>query len=64
MIAERASTGVERPITRRLLGSPFAMLFLIGKLTLRGVAQLGSALLWGSRGRRFKSCRSDQQNIC
>ena len=26
----------------------------------RGVAQLGSALLWGSRGRRFKSCRSDR----
>ena len=25
----------------------------------RGVAQLGSALDWGSRGRRFKSCRSD-----
>ncbi len=27
----------------------------------RGVAQLGSALLWGSRGRRFKSCRSDRR---
>jgi hypothetical protein len=26
----------------------------------RGVAQFGSALDWGSRGRRFKSCRSDQ----
>ncbi len=25
----------------------------------RGVAQLGSALLWGSRGRGFKSRRSD-----
>jgi hypothetical protein len=25
----------------------------------RDVAQLGSALLWGSRGRRFKSSRSD-----
>ena len=25
----------------------------------RGVAQLGSAPLWGSGGRRFKSCRSD-----
>ncbi len=24
-----------------------------------GVAQLGSALDWGSRGRRFKSCHSD-----
>ena len=26
----------------------------------RDVAQLGSALDWGSRGRRFKSCRPDQ----
>ena len=28
-------------------------------MTHRGVAQLGSALLWGSRGRGFKSRRSD-----
>ena len=26
----------------------------------RAVAQLGSALDWGSRGRRFKSCQPDQ----
>jgi hypothetical protein len=26
----------------------------------RDVAQLGSALDWGSRGRRFKSCRPDR----
>ena len=26
----------------------------------RSVAQLGSALAWGARGRRFKSSRSDQ----
>ena len=25
----------------------------------RDVAQLGSVLPWGGRGRRFKSCRSD-----
>lgn len=25
-----------------------------------GVAQIGSALPWGGRGRRFKSCHSDQ----
>lgn len=25
----------------------------------RDVAQFGSALPWGGRGRRFKSCRSD-----
>ena len=34
----------------------------------RSVAQLGSALDWGSRGRRFKSCRSDhlitKESIC
>ena len=27
-----------------------------------GVAQFGSALEWGSRGRKFNSCRSDQNN--
>src|SRR5690606_13004828 len=27
----------------------------------RDVAQLGSALDWGSRGRRFKSCRPDSE---
>ncbi len=26
---------------------------------MRGVAQFGSALVWGTRGRRFKSCHSD-----
>ncbi len=26
-----------------------------------GVAQIGSALEWGSRGRRFDSCHSDQK---
>ena len=29
--------------------------------TLRGVAQFGSALVWGTRGRRFKSCHSDSK---
>ena len=29
------------------------------RLNCRDVAQLGSALDWGSRGRRFKSCHSD-----
>jgi hypothetical protein len=28
----------------------------------RGVAQFGSALAWGARGRRFKSFRPDQLN--
>jgi hypothetical protein len=26
----------------------------------RGVAQPGSALAWGARGRKFESCRPDQ----
>ena len=30
-------------------------------LNFRAVAQLGSALDWGSRGRRFKSCQPDQK---
>jgi Uma2 family endonuclease len=29
------------------------------QMSNRDVAQLGSALLWGSRGRKFKSCHSD-----
>jgi hypothetical protein len=32
----------------------------VAKEAHRGVAQLGSALLWGSRGRGFKSRRSDK----
>ena len=28
-----------------------------------GVAQIGSALPWGGRGRRFKSCHSDQTGL-
>lgn len=30
---------------------------------VRDVAQLGSALPWGGRGRQFKSGRSDQSKI-
>ncbi len=30
---------------------------------IRAVAQLGSALDWGSRGRRFKSCQPDQSAL-
>jgi hypothetical protein len=29
----------------------------------RAVAQLGSALDWGSRGRRFKSCQPDEHEV-
>ena len=29
----------------------------------RGVAQFGSALEWGSRGRKFDSCHSDQKKL-
>src|SRR3989304_2412086 len=31
--------------------------------THRGVAQSGSALAWGARGRRFKSSRPDQKTV-
>ena len=34
--------------------------FAVAIVTERDVAQFGSALDWGSRGRRFKSCRPDQ----
>ena len=33
-----------------------------GRAIFRDVAQLGSALDLGSRGRRFKSCRPDHVN--
>ena len=36
--------------------SPFQLSFPSG----RGVAQPGSALAWGARGRKFESCRPDQ----
>ena len=29
-----------------------------------GVAQFGSVLEWGSRGRKFDSCHPDQKNTC
>ncbi len=32
------------------------------KWNYRNVAQLGRALAWGARGRRFESCRSDHCN--
>ena len=34
-------------------------LSLTGTKTSRDVAQLGSVLAWGARGRRFKSCHPD-----
>ena len=36
-----------------------AIIAMMVKDQYRGVAQLGSALLWGSRGRGFESRRSD-----
>ncbi len=36
-----------------------AIIAMMVKVQYRGVAQLGSALLWGSRGRGFESRRSD-----
>ncbi len=38
-------------------------LIIIHKVMYLGVAQFGSVLEWGSRGREFKSPHSDQKNI-
>ena len=42
----------------RALRNPF--LLVADHLSSRDVAQPGSALAWGARGRRFKSSRPDQ----
>ncbi len=39
---------------------PWFVLLSFGINEYPGVAQIGSALEWGSRGRRFDSCHSDQ----
>ena len=36
------------------------LVFIAENKIYPGVAQFGSALEWGSRGRRFDSCHSDQ----
>jgi hypothetical protein len=36
---------------------------MLHRYASRSVAQPGSALVWGTRGRRFESCRSDQSNL-
>ena len=33
------------------------------EMTIRDVAQLGRVLVWGARGRRFKSCHPDSKEI-
>ena len=38
---------------------PFFFVVRFDIIILRDVAQLGSALAWGARGRKFKSCRPD-----
>ena len=35
----------------------------IVSIVFRGVAQSGSALGWGSSGRRFKSCHPDKKGV-
>lgn len=37
-------------------------LYISANSQYRSVAQSGSVLHWGCRGRRFKSCRSDHFN--
>ncbi len=36
---------------------------LVAEQEWRSVAQSGSALVWGAKGRRFKSCRSDHLKL-
>ncbi len=54
------------PFPTRLLDKQahwFAIKFVVLCAPRRGVAQLGSALAWGARGRGFKSRRPDQSVI-
>ena len=58
--------GIERTSTPRVHEHPLGCRY-DGQVVFRergrhrAVAQLGSALDWGSRGRRFKSCQPDQK---
>ena len=63
---ESGSNRVGTPAFRGVVIRPEAAIrsdaFRAGARYRRSVAQSGSALDWGSRGRRFKSYRSDQRN--
>src|SRR5882724_6120595 len=39
----------------------FCLIFAALESTIRDVAQPGSALAWGARGRKFESCRPDHK---
>ena len=45
------------------VGTPNTSSWTVYNQQQRAVAQLGSALDWGSRGRRFKSCQPDQKHV-
>ena len=47
-------------IVQKIKKKDCQLVCLIIRLRVRGVAQPGSALAWGARGRRFKSFRPDQ----
>ncbi len=57
----RAGGGLVSPRSRGVRGSGRIVELSGLRLGLRDVAQLGSALDWGSRGRRFKSCHPDRK---
>ena len=57
--AECYFSSIHQNLLPRLDNLPFIVLV---NQKSRGVAQTGSALEWGSRGRRFKSFRPDQLN--
>ena len=52
--------GTEQPASRRGPDGPGHLSHRLDSSRPRGVAQLGSALRSGRRGRRFKSCHPDQ----
>src|ERR1700691_6187497 len=60
----RLRAGKVIQIFRCLAGSARdpSSLFGYHSVSGRGVAQPGSALAWGARGRKFESCRPDQLN--
>ena len=44
-----------------IFNSSFSSSFFVLYYSVRGVAQPGSALAWGARGRKFKSCHPDEK---
>ena len=66
LMVDPDSAQVRLPDRRFRLHPLVSVWFRCSQLTsgeIRAVAQLGSALDWGSRGRRFKSCQPDHCDV-